>query len=187
MMGFMTWVAIVLAASALLLALCAQTLRIIRLERRAAEHSAEIVRLALKLGTVVYEACAPPVAPGADRPTAPLPGNAPVTPLSPPTGMPSATSPNGQLMRGSFSPDGTKFAGYEEKRPAQRGIAVEVPAEGRVRYVMIFSPSQSTGAGTTLEPQMSVRWVDDKTIEYDVLVTEGGNQEKRTERIRIGF
>ncbi|MFH1621004.1 MAG: hypothetical protein ABIB04_02875 [Patescibacteria group bacterium] len=127
---------------------------------------------------------------------------------TPPTGttgslIPSATSPtavlppeitdtgkslSGKLVRGSLSPDGTKYAGYEETEKGKIGIAVEIVATGKIRYIVIFNPNtESTGAGSVLAQNMSVRWVDDKTIEYDLLISKNGGQVKDTERVAIFF
>jgi hypothetical protein len=118
----------------------------------------------------------------------PLPvDGAPVTsePVSP--AQPSS-SPSGKLHRGSFSPDGTKYAGYEETTKGKIGIAVETIDGGRIRYIVIFNAfTESTGAGSDLANALSVRWIDNQTIEYDVLVTRGGTQTTETEQVRIFF
>ncbi len=117
------------------------------------------------------------------------------------TGVPSSTepmadvpvdasvkSPSGKLARGSFSPDGTKYAGYEETTKGKIGIAVEIVSTGKIRYIVIFNPNtESTGAGSVLAEGMSVRWVDNQTIEYDVLINKNSEQIKDTERVAIFF
>ena len=102
-------------------------------------------------------------------------------------GMPGK-SPSGALVRGSLSPDGTKYAGYNDTVKGKIGMAVEIVATGKVRYIDIFDPRiDSTGSGSMNEALMSVRWKDASTIEYDVLVTKNGVQTKQTRTTRIGF
>ncbi len=97
------------------------------------------------------------------------------------------TSPSGKLLRGSMSSDGKKFAGYQIANSAKRGVAVELLDTKQTKYIVLFSPSQSTGSNSTYETSMSVRWKDAKTVEYDVLETVGGKQVKKTETVTIGF
>jgi hypothetical protein len=102
----------------------------------------------------------------------------------------SSVSPSGELHRGAVSPDGTKYAGYEETTKGKIGVAVELlnATEGRkIRYIVIFSLSESTGKGLPQESQMSVRWKSNSTIEYDVLVKKGTSWVKETRTVTIGF
>lgn len=100
-----------------------------------------------------------------------------------------ATSPSGAIVRGSLSPDGTKYAGYDVVTPGKKGVAVEVVGETRIRHIVIFNPSaESSGLGLPEEPTMSVRWLDNQTIEYDVILKKaGGVQERTTETVKIYF
>lgn len=98
-----------------------------------------------------------------------------------------ASNESGLLHRGSLSPDGTKFAGYDETTKGKIGIAVETLSDKRIRHIVIFSKSQSSGAGTPFEEVMSVTWLGKQTIQYDVLETINGKQSKRTEIVKIGF
>jgi len=109
--------------------------------------------------------------------------SAPATTL----GLPS-TSPSGALDRGSLSPDGSRYAGYNDTVKGKIGMAVEIIATGKVRYIDIFDPrTDSTGSGTASEAAMSVRWKDASTIEYDVLVTKNGVQTKEARTTKIYF
>ncbi len=100
----------------------------------------------------------------------------------------TATSPSGVLVRGSFSSDGSKYAGYDTSTVGKKGIGVEIVATTRVKHIEIFNPrTESTGAGT-LGTSMSVRWKDANTIEYDVLVKKAdGTQTKETRTTKIYF
>lgn len=109
-------------------------------------------------------------------------------------GAASSTAPSigtsnqsGLLHRGSLSPDGTKFAGYDETTKGKIGIAVETLSDKRVRHIVLFTKSQSTGVNTPFEEVMSVTWLGKQTIQYDVLETINGKQSKRTEIVKIGF
>lgn len=112
---------------------------------------------------------------------------APTGPATKLTGS-SVTSPSGALNRGSLSPDGTKYAGYNDTVKGKIGLAVEIVATKKVKYIEILNTNiESTGAGTAMASTMSVRWVDNSTIEYDVLVTKNGAQVKETRTTRIYF
>lgn len=118
------------------------------------------------------------------QPAAGLPTSA----FAPSAAASSAASPSGALVRGSLSPDGTKYAGYNDAVKSKIGIAVEILATGKVRYVELFPKADSTGSGTASESGMSVRWKDDSTIEYDVLVTKSdGRQVKETRTTQIYY
>jgi hypothetical protein len=161
------------------LALLAFVARMERIEARMAVLNASLTELIT----------AKPIAPTDLKPL-PVEGmpTAPTVPSAPAAPVTSAASPSGVLKRGSLSPDGTKYAGYEETTKGKIGIAVETVSGGRVRYIVIFNPfTESTGAGAPSASEMSVRWVDNQTIEYDVLVTRNGNQTKETEQVRIFF
>lgn len=100
----------------------------------------------------------------------------------------AAMSPSGALDRGSLSADGTRYAGYEDGVKGKIGIGVEIVATKQVKHIVIFDPrSESTGKGTPSESNMSVRWKDAQTIEYDVLVKKSGNWVKETQTVKIFF
>lgn len=109
----------------------------------------------------------------------------------PPTTKPptSATaSPSGTLTRGSLSPDGTKYAGYDDVTKGKLGIGVEVIGETRIRHVVLFNTkAETSGTGTGSEPMLSVRWLDNQTIEYDVLALKSGTWSKETRTVKIFF
>jgi len=110
---------------------------------------------------------------------------------------PSATSVQadasgyaGILTRGSYSPDGTKYAGYDDVTAGKIGLGVESFNENnKLRRVVLFNRyTESSGAGTPDESMLNVRWLDDSTIEYDVLVKKGdGSTSKETREIKIFF
>lgn len=117
------------------------------------------------------------------------PGAVPATPPSV-GGTTPASSPSGILSRGSLSSDGSKFAGYEDVKVGKKGIAVELlkdtTSARKERYIVIFNAlTESTGVGTAFEKEMSVRWKDAKTIEYDVLVKVKGEWKKETREVQI--
>ena len=119
-------------------------------------------------------------------PSSPIPG----TPVTTQPALVSMTSPSGALSRGSISPDGSKFAGYEDVKVGKKGIAVELLKDAgarKERYIVIFGLSESTGIGTPSEKDMSVRWKDAKTIEYDVLVKVKNEWKKETREVQIFF
>lgn len=98
------------------------------------------------------------------------------------------TSPSGALNRGSLSPDGTKYAGYNDTVKGKIGLAVEILATKKVRYIEILNTNlESTGAGTASASTMGARWVDNSTIEYDVLVTKNGAQVKEVRTTQIFY
>lgn len=111
------------------------------------------------------------------------------------TGTPTSTavtaptaSPSGVLQRGNLSPDGTKYAGYDTTTKGKMGIGVEVLGDPRIRHIVIFNPlTESFGNGTPSDALMSVRWKDNKTIEYDVLVKTNGQWVKQTQTTEIYF
>lgn len=106
--------------------------------------------------------------------------------------MAPISSPSGALSRGSVSADGSKFAGYEDVKPGKKGVAVELLKDAttarKERYIVIFNAlTESTGIGTSYEKEMSVRWKDAQTIEYDVLVKQKSGWKKETRSIQIYF
>jgi len=110
------------------------------------------------------------------------------TPTAPPeTAAPAQTGPtySGILKLGSFSPDGTKYAGYDLDTVGKYGIGVETMADGRLRRVVLLNPkTEFTSQTERVDQPTTVRWKDDNTIEYDVLLS-GGKREVRT--VKIGF
>lgn len=97
-------------------------------------------------------------------------------------------SPGGLLHRGSWNSDATRYAGYDETTKGKIGIGVEIPATKQVKHIVIFNAfSESTGKGLPQESDMSVRWKDSSTIEYDVLVKKGGTWVKETQTVQIYF
>jgi len=128
-----------------------------------------------------------PSAGATTTPPAGSPTNTAPTPTPTPTAG-ATTSPSGALDRGSLSPDGTKFAGYNDTVKGKIGIAVELVSTGKVKYIVLFSPfSESTGKGTPQEGNLSVRWKDNSTIEYDELVKQGSDWVKQTNTVKIYF
>jgi len=101
----------------------------------------------------------------------------------------TAHSPSGKLVRGSFSSDGTKYAGYDEVTAGKQGIGVEIVATQQVKHIEIFHPrTESTGAGTSGAFSVAVRWKDAQTIEYDVFVKKAdGTLMKETRTTKIYF
>jgi hypothetical protein len=93
----------------------------------------------------------------------------------------------GILTRGAVSPDGTKYAGYDDVTAGKLGIGVETLADGRVRRVVLFSRSESSGTTSPEATSFTVRWKDNSTIEYDVEVTGAGRSTKETRTVKIGF
>ena len=192
------WIAILIMVMAVLSGLTLIDQRLAYMEYQQAIEANQIYRLSLAVNDVVEtmnHACAPTSACPTSSSTSsgmmttsattstlaapPLPNSLPAT---------SATlSPDGGLDRGSLSPDGTKFAGYEDNIKGKIGVAVETLADKRIRHVVLFSPSQSTGKGTPYEDQMSVSWKDNSTIVYNVLTTANGKQTITTETVQIGF
>ncbi|MFA4955089.1 MAG: hypothetical protein WC641_07315 [Patescibacteria group bacterium] len=118
--------------------------------------------------------------------------NAPASPSVAPTTPPPVVtsddvSPGGLLHRGSRSPDGTKYAGYDDTTAGKKGIGVEILASGAVKHIVIFARSEASGTGTPQATELGVRWKSDSVIQYDVLVTKNGQQTKQTEDVEIYF
>ncbi len=113
-----------------------------------------------------------------------------VSPNGLPTSQPTM-SPSGQLDRGTVSPDGTKYAGYEDVVKGKMGVAVELlnsTSTRKIKYIVIFNPySESTGMNLPQGQEMSVRWKDNSTIEYDVLTKKGSAWVKSTNTVKIFF
>ncbi|MCC7357735.1 hypothetical protein IT408_04515 [Candidatus Uhrbacteria bacterium] len=104
----------------------------------------------------------------------------------------NGSSPSGILSRGSVSADGSKFAGYEDVKVGKKGVAVELlndtTTARKERFIVIFNAlTESTGIGTPFEKEMSVRWKDAKTIEYDVLVKVKSEWKKEKREVQIFF
>lgn len=109
---------------------------------------------------------------------------------SAPTVLGAPTTAQGEtLTRGAYSPDGIKIAGYDDVTSGKKGIGVRVVGETRIRHVVIFNAkTESSGAGTSYESSMSVRWKDNSTIEYDVLVKKAdGTQSVEARSVQIYF
>lgn len=112
----------------------------------------------------------------------------PTTAVGAPNVLPTNVSASGLLERGSLSPDGTKYAGYDVTTKGKIGIGVEILQTKQVKHIVIFNPNtESTGNGTTDESNLSVRWVDSNTIEYDLLVKKGGAWVKEVQTVNIFF
>ncbi len=110
------------------------------------------------------------------------------TPAVAASSIDSLVSPSGLLHRGSWNSDSTRYAGYDETTKGKIGIGVEIPATKQVKHIVIFNAfSESTGKALPQESDMSVRWKDDSTIEYDVLVKKGGAWVKETQTVQIYF
>ena len=100
----------------------------------------------------------------------------------------SSVSASGLLDRGSLSADGTKYAGYDSVTKGKIGIGVELTATKQVKHIVIFDTrSEATGKGTPSEADLSVRWKDAKTVEYDLLVKKGSQWVKETQSVKIFF
>lgn len=109
---------------------------------------------------------------------------APIASTSSAALIPAGPAYSGILTRGAFSPDGTKYAGYDDVTKGKLGIGVETLADKRVRRVVLFTAAESSGAGTTKESLMSVSWKDNSTIMYNVLVNKTTIE---TRTVKIGF
>lgn len=97
-------------------------------------------------------------------------------------------SSSGALDRGTMSVDGTRYAGYDDLTKGKIGIGVEIIATKQVKHIVLFDTrSEATGQGTPSEGEMSVRWKDAKTVEYDVLVKKGAEWVKETQSVKIFF
>ena len=99
----------------------------------------------------------------------------------------SALSPSGALVRGSFSPDGTQYAGYDVKTVGKKGVAVETVSTASVKLVVPFNPAtQSSGLGLPQESSMSVRWLDNQTLQYDVILKNpDGTKTQKVETVKV--
>jgi len=120
------------------------------------------------------QALAPPVA-------ATLPTNAPTTPAM------NNAIPGGLLDRGALSPDGTKYAGYDDTTAGKLGVGVETLADKKLRHVVLFNPKTESSGAQISSQQFGVRWTDNSTIEYDVLVNNGTQTAKETRTVKIYF
>jgi len=110
---------------------------------------------------------------------------APTTPPEAAAPVQSGPTYTGILKLGSFSPDGTKYAGYDLDTVGKYGIGVETMADGRLRRVVLLNPkTEFTSQTERVDQPTTVRWKDNSTIEYDILLS-GGKREVRT--VRIGF
>ena len=83
-------------------------------------------------------------------------------------------SPSGLLNRGALSPDGTKYAGYDDTTKGKIGIGVETLADKRIRHIVIFNTKTESSGAQISSQQLGVRWIDNQTIEYDVMVLKSG-------------
>lgn len=120
------------------------------------------------------------VVPAAETPAAVAPPNASEVQVGP--------TYTGILTRGAFSPDGTKYAGYDDVTVGKLGIGVETLADKRVRRVVLFNTKvESSGTTTPEATSFTVRWKDDSTIEYDVQVNKSGVPTKEARTVKIGF
>jgi hypothetical protein len=108
------------------------------------------------------------------------------THLAPLMGLPTAGPVySGILKLGSFSPDGTKYAGYDLDTAGKFGIGVETMSDHKVRHIVLLNPkTEFTSQTVQVEQPTTVRWKDNRTIEYDVL-SKTGKREVRT--VKIGF
>ncbi len=99
------------------------------------------------------------------------------------------TSPSGALVRGSFSPDGTRYAGYDVVTVGKKGVAIEAVGTPSVSLVVPFNPkTQSSGLGLPQESSMSVRWLDNSTIEYDVIYKNAdGTKTQKVETLKVSL
>lgn len=99
-------------------------------------------------------------------------------------------SPYAMLVRGALSPDGTKYAGYDDTTTGKLGVGVITLADKRVRHIVLFDTRiESSGAeiSTGIYGTIGVRWTDDKTIQYDVMVKKAAGLVKETRTVKIGF
>ncbi len=91
------------------------------------------------------------------------------------------------LERGALSPDGTKYAGYDDTTAGKLGIGVMTLADKRVRHIVLFNPKTENSGAVISSSMYGVRWLDKNTIQYDVLVTSGAKAGKETRTVDIGF
>ncbi|MDQ7815179.1 MAG: hypothetical protein RDU25_05245 [Patescibacteria group bacterium] len=110
-------------------------------------------------------------------------------PPSTTSGQADLSGYTGILTRGSYSPDGKKYAGYDDVTQGKIGLGVESFAENKLRHVILFNRySESSAVGTPDESMLSVRWIDNDTIQYDVMVKKAdGSATKETREINIFF
>lgn len=91
------------------------------------------------------------------------------------------------LNRGALSPDGTKYAGFDDTTKGKSGIGVITLADKRVRHVVLFNTkTESSGVGNQAW-ELGVSWRDNSTIQYDVLVQKATGPVLETRTVKIGF
>lgn len=167
------WVVVMALSISVWLVLLFNMLRLDRVERALVMLGQEMDQL--KAQQVARPAVPSPVAVSSTIPQ-PLPVSAP------------NVSPSGALDRGSLLTDGSRYAGYDDATKGKIGIGVEIAATKQIKHIVIFNPyTESTGKGTMQESTMSVRWKDEKTIEYDILVKKNNEWIKEVQSVKIYF
>jgi hypothetical protein len=173
------WVVVLFMCLAGWLVMCVSILRIDALEKQVAMLSQQVEK-----GQMLNVLT--PIVPAA--PSQPAATTTQPAPLLPPAPTAASLSPSGLLDRGALSDDGSRYAGYDDVTKGHVGVAVEIVATKQVKHIVIFSPfSQSTGKGTPQETDLSVRWKDASTIEYDYLAKQGTSWVKKTDSVKIYF
>ncbi|MFZ2803706.1 MAG: hypothetical protein WA001_00625 [Patescibacteria group bacterium] len=187
----MLWVVVLLMSLGVWLVLLADMIRLDRLDAEVTMIAQDFVAAQQTMQAQPTVPTQAPMIPA----TPPQPMPSPTSTLPPTTGSASlpgmpgnTTSPDGLLDRGSLSPDGTKFAGFDDTTAGKIGIAVEVIASQQEKHIVIFNPSsESTGKGMPQEGDLSVRWVDNSHIQYDELIKQDGQWFKQTKTVEIFF
>ena len=181
------WVFMLFFSFAASLTLLVETSRIDALEntQSALVQQALWSQHALQVAQSQLKALQAPVVPTATSTAAEA---AAVVPVPPFQGDPSM-SPSGTLDRGAPSPDGKRYAGYDDVTKGKLGIGVEIMGDPRIRHIVLFNPkTETSGAGTVQAEVMSVRWTNSDTISYDVLVkAASGTQKVETRTVQIFF
>ena len=190
------WVFGLFFAFAMSLTLLVETSRIDVLEQtqaalvqQAVSSQQALVDLQMKQsqgGSLIPQAGVPAMATSTSAVVAPTtPGAVPTLPFAGDSEM----SPSGTLDRGALSPDGKRYAGYDDVTKGKLGIGVEILGDARIRHIVLFNPkTETSGAGTAEAATMSVRWTDSDTISYDVLVkAANGTQKVETRTVQIFF
>ena len=174
------WVVVFFFSLGLGLTLLIDGLRLDAVQNAQSSEAQALVQLTQQLNALEDQLAKPSTPPVA----------APSTVPSAPTATPSTpTVPAGILTRGTFSPDGKMIAGYDDVTAGKIGIGVQVVGETRIRHIVLFNRySESSGVGTPYEKTMSVRWTDNQTIEFDVLVKKAnGATSVETRTVKIFF
>ncbi len=102
--------------------------------------------------------------------------------------VPAAPVIHSSLWKAVASPDEKKIAGFDITTKGKMGLAVQVQGEERIRHIVIFDPRiESTGNGTTLADEITMKWISNSKISYDYLRKENGTWVKVTDTAVLGF